>query len=79
MIKFYIEELSNTAQLWYQNITPFLLSQHVMPNIDIPIELSHADLKYDSRFVKYIKNINKNHISRIQYVSRPYIGKTLHN
>ena len=49
MIKFYTETLSYTAQLWYKNITTFLLSQHVMPNIDIPIEIPHANLKYNSK------------------------------
>ena len=77
-IKFYSEQLSPGIRLWYQDIAPFLLSQRVMPNIDILIELGYVNLKYDSRFAKYLGRPNGTYPKQINYISTPEMGKTLH-
>ena len=77
-IKFYSEELSHTVKLWYQDIAPFLLSQRVMPNIDISIEIGHVNLKYDSRFAKYLNSPDGIYPKQIHFMSTPDMGKSLH-
>ena len=73
-IKFYDKIMSKTTQLWYQEIAPFLLSKRIMPNIDVAIEISQTNLKYESRFAKHLRLSIKN----MWYITRPKIGKTLH-
>ena len=74
-IKFYSTELSNTAKLWYKQISSFILKEKVLPNIEIPIEYcldSKINFKYESRFYKYIRG-------DAYFISSSKLGRSLHD
>ena len=77
-LKFYTTKVSKTCKIWYKCIARWMLTDHILPNLDIPLKIQldkPISLKYQSRFAKILGNAQLN---RVYYISKPDMGRSLH-
>ena len=77
-VKFYtVPKVSEISILWYNYVARWMLINKILPNLDVPLEsklTGLVSLKYQTRF----KKILGQETSSVYYVSKPDLGKTLH-